>query len=225
MTQNRTWKYQVPERGSTAVQALEAAWELLRELEPTIPPAVLTFVDVGSRGHVHGYFARSIWKKRRGRAHEIGISPKLIGDSKGMLATILHEAAHAVLSDAGKRGGLGSTPYYHTKVFRDQARTFGLDCVFLNTSYGWTLTSWPSGRVPGHYKPVDSLLRERLPAGLGKPTPMHVEGRKLPPSGHTMLVCGCIDANRTIYVKKSVLESGGVMCSFCGKAFLQPHTK
>jgi len=136
VTQSRKWKYDVPERGSTALRAVEDAWEMLRALAPSIPPAVLTFVDIRSRGRLRGYFAQSIWKKQKGRAHEIGISPKLIGDPKEMLATMLHEAAHAMLSAEGKNGGIGSTSYYHTKILRDQARELGLQCDFRNTRYG-----------------------------------------------------------------------------------------
>ncbi len=34
----RTWKYQVPKRGSTAVETLEVAWAMLREIDRRIPP-------------------------------------------------------------------------------------------------------------------------------------------------------------------------------------------
>ncbi len=164
----------------------------------------------------------SVWKKRRGRAHEVAVSPRLIGDPKGMLATLLHEAAHAMLWDAGKNGGMGSTEYYHTKIFRDQAIALGLCCEFLNTRYGWTLTSWPSDRVPKRYKGIIPLLRSRLPAGPDRLRLPKVDGQKLPSSGHTMLVCQCSDDLRTVYVKKSMLEEGGIECSFCGTEFQQP---
>lgn len=126
-TPSRTWKYQVPARSSTAVEALETAWMKLREIEPAIPPAVLTFVDGRSRSRVKGYFMWSTWKKRRGAAHEIAINPKLIQDPKHLVATLMHEAAHAILFEAGQSGGMGSTPYYHTIAFRDQCITF--QCV------------------------------------------------------------------------------------------------
>lgn len=221
-THNRAWKYAVPDRASSAVGALEAAWKALQKLWPEIPPAVLTFVDASSRSRRHGYFARSTWKKRRGAAHEVAISPKLIGHPKDLLATMLHEAAHAVLHEAGRNGGLGSSRYYHTKEFRDQCQRFGLKCEFLNTRYGWTLTSWPKSRVPVRYRTIRARLRRNLPAGTGGHVPVKAIGRPLPLTGHTMLVCGCDGGNRTIYVKKSVLEKGGVMCSFCGQAFETP---
>ena len=219
----RDQRYHVAVRGSTAVQVLEAAWDNLRDIESTIPPAVLTLVDIRSRGRVRGYFAWSVWKKRRGQAHEIAISPKLIGHPKELLATMLHEAAHAVLFEAGLQGGIGAGGYYHRKEFRDQFQKFGLECEFLNTRYGFTITRWPSQIVPQRFRPVVDLLRSGLPAGTGSQPPMKVNGRGLPKTGHTMLACGCDDGTRTVYVKKSVLDAGGIFCTFCQQAFVASH--
>jgi hypothetical protein len=36
------------------------------------------------------------------------------------------------------------------------------------------------------------------------------------------LVCGCTEDGRAIYVKKTLLEQGGVLCRFCGKEFALP---
>jgi hypothetical protein len=216
---SRSWKYRVVGRGSAAVATLEAAWNMLRELERRIPLAVLTFVDARSRDRVHGYCARSTWKKRTGAAHEVAISPGLIGHPEDLLETMLHEAAHAVLFEAGANGGMGSTRYYHTKTFRDQCRAFGLACDFLNSRYGWTLTAWPVTGVADRYKPVLARLRRGLPSGTGGRAPGRVKPGPLPPAGHTVLVCGCPDGDRTVYVKKSVLDAGGIMCSFCKREF------
>ncbi len=215
----RASKYTVTMRGSTSLRVLESAWELLRDIEPSIPQAVLTLVDARSRRRLHGYFAWSVWKKRRGQAHEIGISPELLGHPKELLATMLHEAAHAALHESGMQGGIGKGGYYHLKSFRDQCLSYGLACEFLNTRYGFTITKWPRKNVPKKYQPVIDLLRARLPAGIGSQPPREAKGRNLPQTGHTMLICGCEDGTRTIYVKKSVLTAGGVFCSFCQKEF------
>ena len=215
----RTWKYEVTERGSIAVEVLEAAWKLLRTIQTEIPPAVLTFIDMRSRWRLRGYFANSTWRKRRGAAHEVAVNPELIGHPADMVATMLHEAAHAVLWESGEFGGMGSTGYYHTTKFRDQCRRFGLACVFWNTRYGWSATSWPDAGIEQRFKPVAALLRQRLPAGVGGEKPVRFRERPLPVSGHTMLVCACEVGDRTVYVKKSVLESGGVTCSFCKREF------
>jgi hypothetical protein len=214
-----TWKYRVPQRGSTAVEALEAAWDMLRTIIPEVPVAVLALVDSRSRSRTKGYFAGSTWKKRRGAAHEIGISPRLFGQPEDLLATMLHEAAHAVLHETGDNGGMGSTKYYHTQKFRDKCVAFGLHCEFRNTRYGWTVTSWPAHGTDDRYTPILDMLRRNLPAGIGGRQQRKMKGRKLPATGHTMLACGCDNGRRTIYVKQSVLNVGGVMCSICGREF------
>ncbi len=163
-----------------------------------------------------GPFCRTV---RRGTAHEIAINPKLIGFPNDILGTMLHEAAHAILFEAGHNGGIGSTPYYHTKKFRDQCIELGLVCDFLNTRYGWTVTHWPPSGIPKRYRAAIALLRQNLPAGTGDPPPAELKPRPLPTTGHSLLVCGCEGGQRTIYVKKSVLEDGGIICSFCGHEF------
>jgi hypothetical protein len=215
----RVSKYAVPDRGSRAVQALEESWEKLRAVHPSIPLAVLTLVDVRSRSHVRGYFAKSSWKKRRGQAHEVGISPELIGHPEYLVATMVHEAAHAVLHERGQAGGMGRGGYYHKATFRDQCQSFGLQCEFYNTRYGWTLTSWPNDRIPDGYRPIASFLRQALPAGVDGLRPATRPGRKLPLSGHTKLICRCKGVKRSVYVNASVLKAGGVMCRFCGQVF------
>jgi hypothetical protein len=216
-----TNKFDVAERGSTAVQVLEKAWTVLRDIIPEVPEAVITLVDVRSRKRVLGYFSRSTWRKGRGCAHEIAVSPWLIGDPIQLLATMLHEAAHAVLYECDKNGGVGSTRYYHTKDFRDQCVVFGLQCEFVNTRYGWSLTSFPKSGVPAKYKRVLKLLRDRMPAGTGNGAPKQRKGQKLPVSGHTAMICTCQPIPRTIYVSKSNLQTGDIVCMKCGGGFRQ----
>lgn len=213
------WKYQVADRGSLTVKVLEAAWDMLRHLELGIPAAVLTLVGPRSRRSVRGYFAGSTWKLRGGTAHEVAISPQLIRDPEGLLGTMLHEAAHAILFESGQNGGIGSTRYYHTKVFRDQCLTLGLRCAFLNNRYGWSVTDWPTSGVPSRYRKVLAFLRRRLPAGVGGRVPRKSKGRRLPKSGHTRLRCSCEPTARTIYVSKSTLQAAGVVCAYCGEEF------
>jgi len=210
-------------RGSTVTGVLESAWQLLREIDVRIPPAVITLVDVRSRRLVAGYFARSRWRRRGGRAHEVAISPNLIGDSKDLVGTLLHEAAHAILYQDGGNGGIGAGGYYHLRSFRDLCAEFGLRCQFKDTRYGFSITSWPNGRLPARFLPVQNLLSKRLPPGTAAPTYRPMRGKPLPVPGHTLLVCGCANQKRTIYVKKTVLQVGGILCAFCREPFRLPE--
>ncbi len=219
VTKNRAKKADHTKDFSAAAEVLDRAWKMLRKTEPSIPHAVLTFVDARSRRYLSGYFAWSSWKRRRGVSHEVAVCPSLLSNPKKLIGVLLHEAVHGVLSESGDNSGMGSGGYYHTKVFRDLCVEFGLKCEFCNTRYGWTLTSWPSKKLPAKYKPVFSFLRRTLPSRTSKSRIEPTRARALPKGGHTMLVCACVPKNRTVYVKKSMLEVGGVMCKFCGKEF------
>lgn len=189
---------------------------MLRAIDQRVPAAVIVILAVGSRQRKRAHFARSSWSARNAaRAHEVGISPLLFGDSSQLVASMLHEAVHAVLHEEGQNGGMGSTGYYHTKVFRDCCREFGLDCQFLNTRYGWTLTDWPNGRTPRRYRDLASYLRAELPLG-GNTLPRSRIGGKAPPkSGQLRISCQC----RSIYASRSVTEEGGIKCLACGQLF------
>src|SRR5258708_3218214 len=82
-------RFAASDRGSNIIELVEAAWSKLREIEPRIPAVVLTLVDAKSRRRTLGYFADARWKKpgRYGGAHEVGISPDLIGQPGALLAT------------------------------------------------------------------------------------------------------------------------------------------
>ena len=218
---NSKSNFSTDDRGSTVIATLEKSWSALCKVEPRIPTAVLTLVDARSRLGVRGYFADTQWKKpgRRGGAHEVAISPQLIGQASHLLATILHEAAHAILFEAGKNAGVGSTRYYHTKVFRDQCIELGLECFFHNTRYGWTITQWPRGDgVPKRFLPALRIL-ECLPSGTEKCRIVRRSGGRLPPAGRTKLICKCSDEKRVIYVPNLVAAVGGIACSICNQAF------
>ena len=210
------------ERGSIAVKALESAWRQLRTVESSIPDAVIVLIDGSKRNRKHGHFLVSSWKARGRRwIHEVAISPNLFDDPTGLLATMLHEAAHACLWEEGKRGGMGSSGYYHTKVFRDRCTEFGLKCEFYNTRYGWTLTSWPSKVLPIQYRDIRDNLKKTLPFGSGVGRRAPVSGKPLPKSGRSKLECKCSKPRR-IFVPNSEIELGGIICSLCEEVFRQP---
>jgi hypothetical protein len=124
------------------------------------------------RRRKRGHFAPSTWRVRGPRhAHEVAISPLLFTTPEALLATMVHEAVHALLyatvsSDVHVGGVSLRDPYYHRREFRDACAAVGLDCRYLNGRYGWTLTDWPEGRVPDQYRHVASILK-KLPLGSG----------------------------------------------------------
>lgn len=207
-------KWSTSDRGSNASKQLEGAWAIMRNLIPGLPRAVMVVLDAAGRNRKHGHFAHSSWKARGGdNAHEIAISPRLFELPKDLFGTLLHEAAHAANFAAGIRDCTGR--YYHRKEFRNRCFQLGLDCQFLNTRYGWCLTSWPAGQVPDRYQRVLQVLGE-IPKGTGRQGLSKTKGRKLPRPGHVRLVCDC---QRSIYASRLVAAEAAIQCSACGSSF------
>jgi len=219
----RQTRYSTIDRGSQVILLLERAWEILRSVESRIPIAVLTLVDARSRLNVRGYFANSRWKKpgRYGGAHEVAVSTHLIAEPSLLLATLLHESAHAILHESGHNGGMGSTGYYHTKKFRDVCIQLGLECRFRDTRYGWTISQWPEGeKIPEKWLPALAIL-ESLPSGTGSVRYRRSSGKPLPLPGRCKMTCGCDNESRVIYAPSSVVITGGIVCEFCKEPFLK----
>jgi SprT-like family len=204
------------DRGSTAIKCIEEAWTQLRELHSHLPRAVIVLLDAATRNRRRGHFAQSAWQSHgQSKSHEIGISPALFGSPKQLLATLLHEAAHAInyekkLSDCSGR-------YYHRKEFRDMSTRLGLDCRFRNTRYGWSITGWPQNReIPPRYLPILKHLQNSLPRGSGVQPSLMTRGKRLPKTGHVRLECRC---PRSLYTNHTVADKGGISCSICNSDF------
>lgn len=218
MTSQRVCK-----RGSLSSQILERAWLRLRRIIPGLPPAVMLPMDADGRRHKWGHFAASAWRVRGPRhAHEVAISPALFGTPEALLATMVHEAVHALLyatvESPDHVGGVSvRDPYYHRQEFRDACREVGLRCEYLHGRYGWTLTSWSETGVPERYRDTVKLLA-KLPLGSGSARRRRVEGRPTPVSGHVRLRCACEPA-RTIHLVRSQAQRGGIVCTFCQSEF------
>ena len=89
----------IAHRTSLAETALQNAWRRLRRIIPGLPRGVvINILDVEGRRRKRGHFAAESWEKRGdGKAHEVAISPYLFSTSEDLLATLVHEAVHAVL--------------------------------------------------------------------------------------------------------------------------------
>jgi hypothetical protein len=213
---------EVHRRASLATSTLERAWAELRGVIPGLPEAVIIPIDAGGRHRRLGHFAPETWRAHgRHQAHEIALSPHLFSSSKDLLATMVHEAVHALLDendpDGPYPGGVSADRYYHRHAFRDRCLELGLACGLLNRRYGWSLTQWPAGKVPGRYRPVLEVL-SKLPYGSGRGALRRRKGKPLPPSGQVRLHCSCVPV-RTVYVAKSQVGKGAIVCTSCAASF------
>jgi hypothetical protein len=114
-----------------------------------------------------GHFSSCVWRTSNARSgHEVALNPALFDHPEDLLATLLHEAAHALLFEWGLKGGCGPDGFYHRKEFRNVCNKLGLECVFTNRRYGYSRTRWPKEGVSKQYGGVLELLRRELPWGL-----------------------------------------------------------
>jgi hypothetical protein len=184
-----------------------------------LPPVVFVSLDAAGRRWKLGHFARSSWRYSKTKAaHEIAISPALFETPQAVLATLLHEATHALLYERTGAGGCSKDHYYHRSTFRNCCRdVFGLPCEFWNSRYGFTNTGWDGRGVPGRYQTVLGILSRGLPWGT---TPQVVPDppvpKKLPVTGHVRLVCGC---KRSVYVSRKTSQEGAIICGCCKHRF------
>jgi hypothetical protein len=155
-------KSRISDRASIGTKALEAAWAMLIGLHLNIPYAVVTLLTAGDRKLKSGHLTHSAWQYRDDkRIPEVGISSDFFQNPERLLCTMLHEAAHAILLKENGGCTLSPDKYndYHLAIFRDTCKKLGLECEFKDTRHGWTLTSWPDGKIPDIYTPVLKHLK------------------------------------------------------------------
>jgi len=204
--------------GSELVAALEGAWEATRREHLDLPPAVLITGSgsLGTRRGVRlGHFAASRWQAGdRGPLAEIFIGGEGLARGAGpVLATLLHEAAHALahergINDTSRQGR------YHNRRFKALAEAVGLR-VDHHPTLGWSPTILPESTA-ARYATIIAALEQALIA--------HREGERRDPQAATPrqgnlepCVCAC---GRRIRIAPSVLALGPVNCGVCEQPFL-----
>jgi hypothetical protein len=204
--------------GSELVAALEGAWEAIRHEHPDLPRAVLITGSgsLGTRRGVRlGHFAASRWRAgERGALAEIFIGGEgLARGAAPVLATLLHEAAHALahergINDTSRQGR------YHNRRFKALAEGVGLR-VDHHPTLGWSPTTLPESTA-ARYATIIAALEQALTA--------HREGecrdpQAAPPRQSNLEPCVCA-CGRRIRIAPSVLALGPVSCGVCEQPFL-----
>ncbi len=197
---------------------LETAWSKLQAVDSRIPDVVITTLTAGELRRKLGHATAKHWRGNKDVRHEIAVHPGHLRNPEELLETMVHEAAHAILQE--ESGGCRPGSQYHRTRFRDVAHELGLECVFRDTRYGWSITRWPTDGVPKRYRKVLTYLSRikpihtsRLPKQRRRP-----EGRATPKSGLKPLVCGCSPPLR-IHAGNRVIDGAGVRCVECGDLF------
>ena len=222
--------------GAPMVAAREVAWAAIRVRHTEVPAAVIV-LGAGS-GHGPGlklgHFAAMRWHhgeqpasadldgddQEQGQDAEQDAAavrlPEVFVGGEGLargpekvLATLLHEAAHALahvrgIKDTSRQGR------WHNAKFKTLAEELGIE-VSKDERIGWSPTTLPEA-TREHYAGVLAelarvlvLFRSVEVTGGGKTS------KPVPP-----VVCGC---GRTLRVGKTVLAEGPILCGLCGTAF------
>jgi hypothetical protein len=206
--------FEKTKRGSLATSVLEKVWRSLQQKHKGLPSVVVVLYTVDNFSN-RGHFAPACWSARgRYNRSELAISPKLFHKPELVLATLLHEAAHALLWKRKIRS-IGSGNYYHLKAFRDMCtEELYLICKFRNTRYGFTDTYLKKDALI-HYKKELTVLY-KLPSGSGKFRGPKSKGNKLPKPGHLIAYCNC---GRTIRSTPLNFHQGEILCGICKSLF------
>jgi hypothetical protein len=209
------------------VAALEGAWAAIRARHPEVPAAmvVLGAGSIGVAGGLRlGHFAAMRWAGpdqppatgQPAEGGELVRLPEVFVGGEGLargpaevLATLLHEAAHALahvrgIKDTSRQGR------WHNARFKALAEEVGIE-VSKDDRIGWSPTTLPTDTRDSY----DEVI-----AGLGQALRLHraveITGGRAKKPGPPSCVCGC---GRRIRVAPSVLEAGPITCGVCGDEF------
>ncbi len=208
---------------SPVVAALEQAWAEIRARHPEVPPAVVVVASGTEAGSLRkwGHFGAMRWQRAAGGEDlsEVMVSGEgLARDPVEVLATLLHEAAHAVahvrdIQDTSRQGR------YHNKRFAEIADQLGLQVAEL-PGFGLAATALPAASEQTYREVLDRLrvaltLSRRAEAARGAGGGTAGRGRTSN-NNPTPCVCGC---PRKIRVALTVLAVGPITCGVCGSDF------
>ncbi len=190
------------------ITALEHAWAAIREQHPDVPPAVL-ITGSGSDGGRDmlrlGHYAASRWHGGEGeQIDEIFIGGEgLTRGARPVLATLLHEAAHALarvreIQDTSRQGR------YHNQRFKRLGEELGLQ-IDKHPVIGWSTTTLPAATATRYAATIAELehaitIYRRHEIAGAAPT-------SKPPLPACVCACG-----RRIRVAPSLLAQGPITC-------------
>jgi hypothetical protein len=128
-----------------------------------------------------------------------------------VLATLLHEAAHALahvrdIADTS-RGGR-----YHNQRYSRLAVELGLDVAKVGT-IGWSATTLAEGTTK-----VYAAALAKLDAALAAYRHGEVQGGRKSSNNGLVLICGCAEP-RKLRVSRKVFAQGPIFCGVCGCDF------
>ncbi|PXY16483.1 hypothetical protein BAY59_38495 (plasmid) [Prauserella coralliicola] len=207
------------------VAALTAAWRAIRAQHPEVPDIVLTLGSgtLGKRGKGEvtlGHFARGRWQLTEqpegtepGEGlHELFVSGEGLRRSPDkVLATLLHEAAHALaavreINDTSRQGR------YHNRKFKALGEELGLE-ITEDGPLGWSGTALAEGTAQRYRAELDQLREALRWYRLAEQPGMAGKSKS-----KNLLVAECA-CPRKIRVARTTLDEAPITCGACGSEF------
>ena len=206
--------------GRMLAEAVDDLWTEIRAEHPDVPDCAI-FVSPVAHGmdtkkfHVLGHFARERWQvpgQEKAMGEIVVVAEHLARGGTEVLATVLHEAAHAMCAFRGvedtSQGGR-----YHNAKFAAAARELGLD-VASQGGRGLAATSLAEGTAEKFATAVKALDAAVIQAKAQRRQDEDRPSR----SGPVKAVCTC-DPVKVMRISPSQLLRGVIRCEDCGEAF------
>ena len=220
--------------GTELTAALAEVWSAIQRRHPDLPSVVLLAApNPHGNLNVLGHFAALRWKGTQveggGLLHEVVVVAEHLNRSaEDIVATLLHEAAHALCFQRGIYDC--SKSQYHNQKFKTAAEEVGLQVTQV-AHYGFAATTLPAetaGWYDAETVELQRVLLHRrsmvnLPAKPPKPGTGDAEADKPdegepPETGgrYKKASCGC---PYNIRVARTTLAKTSIRCESCGEAF------
>lgn len=214
--------------------ALAAVWSRIRVHHPEVPEVVLLPVpNPHGQRNVLGHFAALRWQPRSDgtakRIHEVVVVAEHLDRTiEDIIATLLHEAAHALNFERGIRDCTRSQ--YHNQKFKAAAEELGLEVTQV-PHYGFALTTMPRLTADLYtvetaglsvvlmHRKADLLPSERPNGGPTNGTSDHdktTDNDKDKGGRNKKAACTC---PFNIRVSRKVMTTTVIRCETCGDAF------
>ena len=198
---------------SRIIKVLEETWLEIRRWNPEIPPVVIIIASGTDGKHPRwGHHAPGRWNVAGEQLTEIMISGEgLRRTAREVLATLLHEAAHALAHARGIKDTSRQGRYHNTK-FKACAEEVGL-AVEHDDNFGWSVTTLTPATELAYASQLQALTDAMTLWRHGETTTGPKTRR------NTNLIAAICPCGRSIRVAASTLAEAPITCQACDQDF------
>ena len=198
---------------SRILKILEDTWLEIRRWHPEIPPAVIIIASGTSGKHPRwGHHAPGRWNVGGIQRAEIMISGEgLRRTADEVLATLLHEAAHALACERGIKD-TSRQGRYHNKHFKTHAEELGLTTEHDDRN-GWSASTLTDVTKIAYARQLADLTQAMTMWRHGETTTGPTARR------NTNLIAAICPCGRSIRIAASTLAEAPITCQACDGDF------